>query len=401
MSTMTETRSQADAWMAATLRLLVRVSLIVGVIAGSVYVVGRLRSLIVTLFVATILAYIMRPLAGWMARMPVFRITHNAAWRAMLLCVPRKWRPTPSISLRGRRIIATLYVLALLVIGGWYSVRFLMSPFTVELQNVQENWETYRQEIVRMEQSAIEWYRSNVKPSYRRWLEQQFGGGNGGGSVSGSATSWLGFGIRRTGELALHIVEIVLLPVLAFYFAVESRQLKREFVGMLPRRRWREVLRMIHEFNEIMFSFVVCQAILCLIAGVVVGVGLGLAGTPYPVTLGILAGLTRAIPIVGPIVGGIPIVLLAWATRGSGVAVVVLTFFSVLHFIESKFIMPLMVGDRLRLHPVVIIVVLLIGQEFAGLLGMFFAAPVAALFRVVFRRYWLGVRSRELRASPH
>ena len=213
--------------------------------------------------------------------------------------------------------------------------------------------------------------------------------------MQGGATAWLGFGIRRTSEFAMHVVEIVLLPVLAFYFAVESRQLKREFVGMLPKSRRREVLRMIREFNEIMFSFVVCQAILCLIAGLVVGLGLWGLGTPYPVTLGILAGLTRAIPIVGPIVGGIPIVLLAWATKGLGVAVGVLTFFSILHFVESKFIMPLLVGDRLRLHPVVIIVVLLVGQEFGGLLGMFFAAPVAALFRVVFRRYWLRVRGRE------
>ncbi len=399
---MTDSRSRADALMGATLRLLVRIALIVGMIGGSVYVLGRVRSLIVTLFIATILAYIMRPIAGWMARLTVFRAIHDALWRACLAVVPRKWRRAPTIPMRGRRVIATLYVLVLLVVGGWYSVRFLMSPFTQEIQNVQENWETYRQQIVKMEQAAADWYRANVKPTYRRWLEQQFGGGNGGGGVQGSAASWLGFGIKRTGEIALHIVEIVLLPVLAFYFAVESRQLKREFVGMLPRRSWREVLRMIHEFNEIMFSFVVCQAILCLIAGVVVGVGLGLLGTPYPVTLGILAGLTRAIPIVGPIVGGIPIVLLAWVTKGFGIAVGVLTFFSILHFVESKFIMPLMVGDRLRLHPVVIIVVLLIGQEFAGLLGMFFAAPVAALLRVVFRRYWLKVRSRELLTTqPH
>jgi predicted PurR-regulated permease PerM len=396
---MTETRATAEAWMGAGLRLIVRIALYVGAIVGTVYVLGRLQSLIVTLFIATILAYIMRPMAGWMAKRRGFRALHEACWRVLILPVPRRWRPGPGVPMRVRRVIATLYVLVLMLVGGWYSVRFLISPFTTEIQNVQENWETYRQKIVQVEDAVTEWYRAYVKPSYRRWLEQQFASANGSGGSSGGATAWLGFGIRRTGELARHIIEVVLLPVLAFYFAVESRQLKREFVGMLPRRRWREVLRMIHEFNEIMYGFVLCQAILCLIAGIVVGVGLGALGTPYPVTLGILAGLTRAIPIVGPIIGGIPIVLLAWVTKGLGVAVGVLTFFSILHFVESKFIMPLLVGDRLRLHPVVIIVVLLIGQEFAGLLGMFLAAPVAALFRVMFRRYWLRVRSRE-RLTP-
>jgi predicted PurR-regulated permease PerM len=49
----------------------------------------------------------------------------------------------------------------------------------------------------------------------------------------------------------------------------------------------------------------------------------------------------------------------------------------------------MLIGERMNLHPVVIIIVLLIGQEFGGLLGMFFAAPIAAIIRVIFRRYYL------------
>ena len=69
-----------------------------------------------------------------------------------------------------------------------------------------------------------------------------------------------------------------------------------------------------------------------------------------------------------------------------------------LHFLESKLIMPKLIGDRMELHPVVIIVVLIVGGEIGGmliggslgsLLGMFFAAPVAAIVRVMIRRYWL------------
>ena len=138
-----------------------------------------------------------------------------------------------------------------------------------------------------------------------------------------------------------------------------------------------------------MSTFLIVVGVLLMIAAIVVGVGLAALGVPYPVSLGVLAGLTRAIPIIGPIIGGIPIVLLALVTKGFGVAVGVLIFFSILNFVESKFIMPLLIGDSLSLHPVIIIVVLPIGEEFAGLLGMFFAAPVAALLRVILQRYWL------------
>src|SRR5262249_41988136 len=158
-----------------------------------------------------------------------------------------------------------------------------------------------------------------------------------------------------------NIVEIVILPVLAFYFLIDGRKLKHEFVALLPRKRLPECVRMINEFNRIMRAFIVGQFILCLLAGLIVGGGLWLLGVKFPFILGVLAGITRAIPIIGPIIGGIPIILLALATKGPGVALAVLGFFTFMHFAESKFIMPMLIGDRMELHPVIILLVLLIG----------------------------------------
>jgi predicted PurR-regulated permease PerM len=204
-------------------------------------------------------------------------------------------------------------------------------------------------------------------------------------------------------------VEIVLLPVLAFYFLIDGRKLKHEFISLVPRRYLSETMRMANEFNRIMRSFIFGQFILCLLAGAVVGTGLALLHVHFPLTLGVFAGITRAIPIIGPIVGGIPIVLLTWADTGPGVALAVLGFFTFLHFAESKFIMPILIGDRMKLHPVIIIVVLLVGGEvgslliggaLGSLLGMFFAAPVAGLIKVMIRRYWLHLPSLAGRKVP-
>jgi len=386
---MSEPRSAPEIWTDAVARLIVRLTLYVAVLWGLWYVLGRLKSLITTLFLAMILAYIIRPLAGWLIARPTFRKVHNALARPFFALVPQRLRPSHGIPIRALRVVAALYVMVLLFVGIWYSGRYLISPFTIEIRNVQENWDDYRRTLQEYRQQVIRWYTQQIKPEYREWLEDQFRGVARDGAMRSHATTWLGRGIRRSSTYVLYIVELVLMPVLAFYFAVESRQLKHDLVGLLPRKRRRATLRLIADFNDIMYSFVICQAVLCLIAGIVVGVGLAALGVPYPVSLGVLAGLTRAIPIIGPIIGGIPIVLLALVTKGFGVAVGVLIFFSILNFVESKFIMPLLIGDSLSLHPVIIIVVLLIGEEFAGLLGMFFAAPVAALLRVVLQRYWL------------
>jgi predicted PurR-regulated permease PerM len=191
-------------------------------------------------------------------------------------------------------------------------------------------------------------------------------------------------------------VELVTIPVLAFYFVLDSRTLKREFLYLVPRKRSRETLLILREAASILQAYAIAQIILCIIAGVVVGAGLWLIGVKYALTLGVLAGITRAIPILGPILGGIPIVLVA-SLQSVENGIGVLIFFCMMHLIESKIIMPKLLGERMHLHPAIILIVLLIGSEFFGLLGMFLAAPVAALLKVLFDFYVL----RRKRISRH
>lgn len=355
-------------WPNATVRLVLRLALISGLLAGGVYVIFRLKVIIISLLIAGTLAYVMRPLATWIARKRIL--------------VPK------GPDMHKRRVVATLHVLFLMFFCGYYAIRFMVNPFVAEVQNVSDNWDAYQKQFLQYKADFTAWYDAKVSPEARRWVEEQLKGQQEGDFAS-QAAAWLGGTAKKVGEWAHYIVEIVLLPVLAFYFAIDSKKLKHEFLALVPRRGRREVLRVIHDFNQIMVSFIIGQAILCTLAGVFIGLLLLVMGVKYPLMLGLLAGITRAIPIIGPIIGGIPIVLMVLLTKGVGLAVLVLVLFTVLHFAESKFLLPWLIGERMELHPVVVIIVLLIGQEFGGLLGMFFAAPVAALARVIVRRYLL------------
>jgi predicted PurR-regulated permease PerM len=133
--------------------------------------------------------------------------------------------------------------------------------------------------------------------------------------------------------------------------------------------------------------------LLGVIAGVVVGLALHWVGLRYALAMGVVAGVTRIIPIIGPILGGIPIVLLATAQSWE-LGLWVLVFFSLLHLLESKLLMPRVIGYRVRLHPAIIIIVLLIGSEFFGLMGMFLAAPIAAIIRILINFYIIRPRMR-------
>ncbi|MGC8667168.1 MAG: AI-2E family transporter [Chthonomonadales bacterium] len=411
-----------DAWVQAITRMILRLVLLGGAAFGAVYVLGRLKPVLISLFVAAILAYIIRPIACWMAGLHGFRLVHRSA-AALLASLVRGRTPakerqaglgtskqspvsgtagTLPLGDHALRVIASLYVLVLMMLALWLGLRLVANPFIQEARNLALNMPRLERRLEKQARDLREWYRQNVPERTRQWVEEQLARSNAGAqfSIQTKVTQWGQEGLKSVAGALKNVVELVLLPVLAFYFAVDSKKLKHEFVALLPRERRKETMRLVHDFNRIMYSYVVGQCILCVLAGVIVGLGLWALGMDYWVTLGLLAGVTRAIPIIGPIVGGVPIVLLALITRGLGVALAVLIFFTCLHFAESKFLMPMVIGDRMRLHPVLIIIVLLIGGEFGGLLGMFFAPPLAAILRVAVRRYWLArVQHRRVAAS--
>ncbi|MDW8320088.1 MAG: AI-2E family transporter [Armatimonadota bacterium] len=341
-------------------------------IALAVYVVMRIRSLIVTFIVAGLFAY---P-AGWLV---------NLLCRLIPARLPRK-------------VIRPLLTLVVFVLYGYltyFSIRLLITPFQAEIQALSANWPQYQQEMQRFAERAQGWYKT-LPPDVRRLIESQ----NVNGIVEMSR-QWVSSLFVGTAVAAGHIVEIVLIPVLMFYFLTDSRKIKHEFVALVPRRWWRDTLWLMHHANQILENYVIGQIILCLIAGVVVGIGLALLGVKYTLVLAVLAGITRAIPIIGPIIGGIPIILLVALQYPHNlmIAVHVLLFFTALHFIESKLVLPILIGERVNLHPVTVIVVLMVGAQFFGLIGMFLAPPVAAVIRVALHRYWIAPQ-RARRLTP-
>ncbi len=369
----------------AVWRMILRVALIV----LACYAVYHLRTIIVTLLVGAILAYVFEPMVDWLTRNAAFVRLHALPQR--LRKTGRNFRRPSRHSLR---LAATVYVFCVALIALGVGVNLIVKPFKLEIQA-----------FVRDKPRYIKQYNETVPPTWRNWIQDKLNDDDFRQQIQDAALPY-----AAKGVLALrNVVEILLLPVLAFYFIVDGEILKKEFVTLVPRRYFRDAIRLIGEFNAIMNAFVLGQFVLCVLAGVLVGGGLALLGVKFAFVLGVLAGLTRAIPIVGPLVGGVPIIALTYFDGGMNKALAVLGFFTLMHFAESKFIMPILLGDRLELHPVVIIVTLLIGGEFGGLLlgssigallGMFFAAPIAALLRVAIRRYRLNLSTRPPRKSP-
>ena len=184
------------------------------------------------------------------------------------------------------------------------------------------------------------------------------------------------------------IVEVLLIPVLAFYFLAEGREIRHEARLFVP-PSWRAPLsRMATHLDFVLDGYVRGQAWMCVIAWALTTITLAILGVPHAVTLGLIAGITRAIPVIGPILGAIPLIIVCFISTKSVQTTGILTFaFLMMHFLESKILLPKIVGHHVDLHPVSVIISLLIGLEFFGFIGVFLAVPIAAVIKILLVEY--------------
>ena len=340
-----------------------------------IYVVWRVRGILADVVVASVIAVALVRIVDLVCRVRI-----------------------KGLSYRTRRLIATLLVFVVFIFVIVEAVTLIIQPFEQSWQALRQALPQHEARVMHWIAAAKHWY-EGLPQGMRDYLSRQ--GAN--GSSGSGAGEWAGKILGGAFAGISKIVDIVVLPVLAFYFVMDGHSLKNEFLALIPRPRRREAVMLMREASSIMHTFVVAQFWLCLIAGVVVYVGLKWIGLgQYAPVLGLLAGITRAIPIIGPVIGGIPIIGVALIVGGDDgvlIAIKVLVFFSIMHLVESKLIMPKFIGHRIHLHAALVILVLLIGYEFFGLLGMFLAAPVAAFCRVLILHYVIAPRRRPKSAA--
>jgi predicted PurR-regulated permease PerM len=129
-------------------------------------------------------------------------------------------------------------------------------------------------------------------------------------------------------------------------------------------------------------SFIRGYFLVAAIVGGLTAIAMALLGLEFALMLGIFAGLAELIPYFGPVIGAVPAIGLAVLQSKWLAAKVALAFF-VIHQLEGNIISPKILGDKVGLHPLMVIFSLMAGGELYGLAGMLLAVPVAAVLRVV------------------
>jgi predicted PurR-regulated permease PerM len=177
--------------------------------------------------------------------------------------------------------------------------------------------------------------------------------------------------------------------VATFFVLRDAPRLFGLIRGLIPQTQQRDVMHIAEQVNVLIGRYIRGQLVLVGIMSTVTAVGLSILEVPYSIVLGLVTGVLELIPIAGPITAGAIASIVAlghpnqfgWSQLAYVGVVVVM--YTVLRHAEDYFVVPLVIGRIVRLHPIVVIFSLLAGGSLLGLLGIILAVPAAATIRLV------------------
>lgn len=183
------------------------------------------------------------------------------------------------------------------------------------------------------------------------------------------------------------IAGLVIVLVMAFYMVVQDRDAIRLFKNLVPNKYQDLIANVLLQVEEKIGGWLRGQIFLSLLVGVLYYVGLLIIGVKSPLVLALFAGFTEFIPYLGPILSGIPIMIIA-VSQSPVIALLVLGLVVLIQQLENQIIVPKVMQKAVGLSPLVSIVAVLVGVKLFGVVGALLAIPIATAISVALMEFY-------------
>lgn len=193
----------------------------------------------------------------------------------------------------------------------------------------------------------------------------------------------LSFSLASLPVLAGAMIYLVLVPILVFFFLKDSQLIGVWFRGYLPRERTL-ITQVAQEMNQQIANYIRGKFIEIIICGVVTYIAFVALGLNYAALLALLVGVSVLVPYIGAVVVTLPVALIGMFQWGWGDQFIYLmVVYGVIQALDGNVLVPLLFSEAVNLHPVAIICAVLLFGGLWGFWGVFFAIPLATLFKAV------------------
>ncbi|WP_255727466.1 AI-2E family transporter [Dyadobacter sp. CY347] len=303
------------------------------------------QDIIVPLAMAGLIAVLLRPVEAWLTRMGVHKVL------AITLAV----------------------LLAVVIVSG---VAILLS---MQLSDFSDEWPKLKRNINEFYRDARRWIRREYSVSYSKQAEY----------LKNAQTKTLeNFqGAETLGVVTGPLGTLILIPIYAFLLLYYRTMLLHFMVVLFAEEYKPRVLEVLGEIKSIIQSYMVGLLLETAAVAVLNSVGLLLLNVQYAMLLGIMAAILNLVPYIGGLVATALAVMVTFISHPDAHTLLgVVGVFIAVQFVDNNFLVPLIVGSKVKINALVSIVGVLVGGALAGLSGMFLSIPAIAMMKVVFDR---------------
>nr|MBC7245449.1 AI-2E family transporter [Chloroflexota bacterium] len=301
---------------------------------------------------------------------------------------------------RGRRWVRTLSVIIAYALTVYIVLAVLTSvipPIGAQVGSLLQRLPDFARNVYRaapdLVQGWLDVYNTIVPENIRLAIQHSFE------STVQSLIRTLQTGIFKGVNVVFTTVSFVLglivIPLWMFYILRDEPEIRAQFYRLVPDAYREDVRNLLHLIDVVLGAYLRRQLFLCLSVAVLTTIGLLILDIDSALLLGTLAGVFEVIPVLGPLLGAIPAVLVTLATSPSKLLWVVLLAI-IVQQIENYLLVPQIAQGTFRIHPALAILALVIGNEVAGIWGVILCLPLIATVRDVTCYLYLRLSDRPL-----
>ena len=202
------------------------------------------------------------------------------------------------------------------------------------------------------------------------------------GNVNSLTTGSLNNFVATLGTSLKSIVNIILGLLIGFYLSLDFSKVNKYMNLVIPRHLHSELKTIKGSLNDMLRSYVNGTLLSCFFVMILSLIGFLIAGVSSPLLFATFCAITNIIPYFGPYIGGIPVIIVGFASSPI-IGFICLITVIIVQFLEGNILHPVIVGKAVSLHPITMMLSLLIFEYFFGIVGMILAAPIVATLKIL------------------
>ena len=207
------------------------------------------------------------------------------------------------------------------------------------------------------------------------------------GDMAGSWGTKVLLGVTQSGSVVFAaVLSLFLVPILTFYLLRDWDSIMAHLAALIPSAQQDTIMGLARETDDMLGAFLRGQLLVMLALSLIYSVGLGIVGLKFAIAIGVVSGLVSFVPYLGFVFGiGLASLTVALDPAPMWKIIGVVATFSIAQLLEGSLLTPKLVGDRIGLHPVLIIFAIAAGGQLFGFFGILLALPAAAVLSVLVR----------------